>query len=407
MKTPNYKKTIFACYRAAITQGIIVNLMPLFFIIFQNSYNISFVMLGNLVLLNFVTQLSTDAVSIKFVEKIGYRAAAVLAHGLATVGLALLGILPLICPVIPALVISTVIFSIGGGFIEVVASPIVESVPGDEKEKAMSILHSFYCWGVVGVILITTALLRIIGHSRWMILPILWAILPAYNTIAFLKVPIIPPPASDERTPLKELFSSKVFILILVLMLCSGASELCISQWASLFSEKALGISKTLGDILGPCFFAIAMGIGRLLYGIYGQKIDLLKAQILCSILCIISYIMCCVTSSSIISFIGIALCGFSVSIMWPGMISYAASIFKSGGAALFALLALSGDIGCSLGPWVVGAVSELVISLGEISALKIGVFAGMIFPIVMLLGVLYLKRKKNVEKEGSGEVEF
>lgn len=391
---PNYKKTLFACYRGYITQAVVVNLMPLFFVIFQDHYNISFVMLGNLILLNFVTQLLTDAASIKFVGKLGYRKTALAAHALAAIGFLLLGTLHFLIPLLPALFISTVVFAIGGGLLEVVVSPVVESIPGEAKEQAMSILHSFYCWGVILVVLVTTVFLRFFGNESWMIVSVLWAILPIYNFIAFLKVPILPPLEEEKSLPLKTLFKSRIFVVILLMMTCGGAAELGMAQWASLFTEKALGIPKTIGDVLGPCFFAAMMGIGRMIYGIFGHKIRLLRVIVLSSVLCIASYFIAALSDSPIISLIGCAFCGFSVSLMWPGMLSCAAAIFKSGGAAMFCTMALFGDIGCSVGPWLVGLVSEINASLGEIQALRTGMASGAIFPFILLLGSIYLIKK-------------
>ena len=391
-----YKKTLHACYRGYITQAIVVNLAPLFFIIFQDSYNVSFVTLGSIVLLNFVTQFTTDLVSIKFVEKVGYRVAAVMAHILSAVGLLLLGIMPHFLPIVPALVIATLFYSVGGGLLEVLVSPIVDSLPGEAKESSMSLLHSFYCWGQVLVILLTTCLLFFIGNLNWYIIPILWAILPLYNLLTFLKVPIIPPLSSDERMPLKKLLSSKMFLVVLLLMMCAGASELALAQWASLFTEKALGVSKTIGDILGPCLFGVTMGIGRTVYGVYGHKIRLMRVLIISSGLCVCSYLLSALSQNPIFSFIGCSLCGLSVSLMWPGMLSFAAERIQTGGTAMFGIMAVGGDLGCSVGPWVVGVVSEMNIRMGEAQALRSGILAAVIFPIVMLLGTLVLQKKRK-----------
>ena len=391
-----YKKTIHACYRGYITQAIIVNLSPLFFVIFQDDYNISFAALGSIVLLNFITQMLTDIAAIRFVEKVGYRVAAVTAHALATVGLLMLGLLPMVLPILPALVISTIIFSVGGGLLEVLVSPIVDSVPGEAKEASMSLLHSFYCWGQVMVVLVTTFLLFIIGNVNWCIIPMLWAILPLYNLIAFLKVPIIPPLSEHERMPIKKLLKSKIFLIALLMMLCAGASELAIAQWASLFTEKALGVSKTAGDCLGPCFFAVTMGIGRTLYGVYGHKVKLIKVMIFSSVLCVVSYVMTALSQNSVISLAGCAICGIAVSLMWPGMLSVVAAKYKSGGAAMFGIMAIFGDIGCSVGPWLVGIVSQMCSGFGSELALRYGVLAATIFPVIMILGLIRFKRLKE-----------
>jgi len=388
-----YKKTIYACYRGYITQAIIVNLSPLFFVIFQDNYNVSFVTLGSIVLLNFITQMLTDIAAIKFVEKVGYRVAAVTAHALASAGLLMLGFLPMIMPIIPALVISTVIFAVGGGLLEVLVSPIVDSVPGEAKESSMSLLHAFYCWGQVMVVLVTTLLLFLIGNKNWSIIPMMWAILPIYNLITFLKVPIIPPLSENERMPIKKLLKSKIFLIALLMMLCAGASELAIAQWASLFTEKALGVSKTAGDVLGPCFFGIMMGVGRTIYGVYGQKVRLLRVMILSAILCVISYIAASVSQNAAVSLVGCALCGLAVSLMWPGMLSMVAAKYTSGGAAMFGIMAIFGDVGCSVGPWLVGVVSQMCSGLGAESALRYGILAATIFPVIMILGLLRFNR--------------
>ncbi len=384
-KSPNYKSTLYACYLGYITQALIVNLPPLLFVVFKDKFGLSFTMLGSLVVVIFITQLVVDALAIKFVDKIGHRVCAVAAHVFAAAGMITFAVLPELLPYpYIGLIISCFLFSIGGGLIEVLVSPIVESLPSEAKASSMSLLHSFYSWGQVLVIILSTFALLIVGHNLWFILPLLWAILPIVTLIKFTKVPLIPPQEDEKRIPLKKLLTSKIFLIALLLMVCSGAAEQAMGQWASIFAEKGLEISKTLGDLLGPCLFAIMMGIIRTLYGIRGQNINIQKTLIISSCLCIVSFIITALVPVPAISLIGCSLCGLSVSLMWPGMLSLTAAGYPSGGVAMFALLALGGDMGCSIGPWVTGFVADQ-------TNLNTGLLTGLIFPAVMLIGLLIL----------------
>lgn len=399
---PNFKKTIFACYRGYITQGIVNNLSPLLFVIFQNRFNISYMLISALILCNFVTQVITDILAVRYVDRMGMRRAAVLAHTLSFTGLALLGILPNLLPApYIGLVIATIINGIGGGLIEVIISPIVESCPGDAKASAMSLLHSFYCWGQVGVVLITTLLLRIIGEDLWYIIPLLWSILPFYNLFSFLKVPLMPAIPENEKTPLKTLFASKIFLVAMLLMLCAGASELAMCQWSSLFAERALGVTKVIGDLMGPCLFAVLMGIGRTIFGIFGEKINLARALMLSAGLCVLCYIGAALFEAPILALLSCALCGLSVSLMWPGTFSLISAAYPKGGTAMFGVLAILGDIGCSVGPSLIGTVSTAVSSrAGLVSGmnpeqlgLKTGMLFSVIFPLLIIIGVALIDR--------------
>jgi Major Facilitator Superfamily. len=406
----NFKKTIRSCYLGYITQAILVNLAPIFFVIFQEDFGLTLTQIGQLALVNFVTQIATDFVAIKFVDKIGYRKSALVAHLFAAAGLILMSVLPFVMGeyAYGGLIISVMVYAVGGGLIEVIISPIVDAVPGDAKEAAMSLLHSFYCWGQVVVVLLTTVVIKIIGGDLWYILPILWALIPIFNFFNFIRVPLPEMVSAHDSMHLKELFSSKVFVLALVMMVCSGASELAMSQWASFFAEVGLGVPKLLGDILGPCLFAVCMGIGRVVYGFKGDKIDLRKALIACSIFATICYMVTVFVSNPIISLFGCAFCGFGASLMWPGMLSLTAKRCPTGGTALFAILALAGDAGCSIGPWLCGVVSDAVISSAkgaemaqnmglklEQVGLKAGLLATSVFPLVMMIGVFIMKEKK------------
>jgi MFS family permease len=343
-------------------------------------------MLGSLVMLIFITQLIVDALAIKFVDKIGYRVSAVAAHLFAAVGMVSLAFLPRLMPQpYVGLIISFLLFSIGGGLIEVLVSPIVDSLPGEAKASSMSLLHSFYSWGQVFVIILSTAALLIVGHDLWFLLPLLWSILPIITMFKFTRVPLVPPKEESERTPLKTLVTSRIFLLALLLMVCSGAAEQAMAQWASLFGEKGLGISKALGDLFGPCLFAAMMGIARTLYGIKGQKIDIRKTLAVCCFACILSFAITALVPIPAISLLGCSLCGLAVSLMWPGMLSLTAAGYPAGGTAMFAMLALGGDLGCSVGPWLTGIVADS-------SGLNIGLLTGMIFPAVMLVGLFILK---------------
>lgn len=401
-----YKHTLYACYLGYISQAIVVNLAPILFVIFQDKFHISYEMIGRLIVLNFGVQLLTDAVAVKYADRIGIRFAAVGGHTAITVGLILMGILPQLLPSpYTGLVISVIIFAFGGGLIEVLISPTVDSLPGEAKDSAMSLLHSFYAWGQVAVVLLSTVYIKFFGAERWYILPILWAAIPLFNLFFFTRVPLVPTVPEHERVPLKQLFSSKVFLLALLLMLAAGASEQAIAQWASLFAEKGLHVPKLVGDLLGPCSFAAFLGLGRVIYGIWGEKIDLKKTLIGSSMLCIACYLVTVFVPVPLISLLGCALSGFSVSIMWPGMLRMSSKSFPKGGTAMFALLAILGDIGASLGPWVAGAVSDAaqtstqLLQLGassglsaEQTGLKTGILAAILFPIIMLAGISFFK---------------
>lgn len=388
-----YNKTIVACFTGYIVQAIINNFIPLLFLTFQRTYNIELSQITLLVTFNFAVQLLIDVISVTFVDRIGYRASMILAHVFSALGLILLTILPQ-CFSKPfiGILISVMIYAIGGGLLEVLVSPVVEACPSDNKEKAMSMLHSFYCWGHVGVVLISTIFFRIFGIDNWRILAIIWALVPIVNAFTFAKVPIASLIDEGEKSmSIKELLKTKIFWVLLIMMISSGASEQAVSQWASTFAEKGLGIAKTLGDLLGPMSFAILMGLSRAFYGKFGDRINLDKFMMGSCILCIISYLGISFIPSPILSLVFCAICGLSVGIMWPGSFSKAAASLKKGGTAMFALLALGGDIGCSGGPTLVGLVSG---ALND--NLKLGILCGVVFPVLLLLGIIILRRTKK-----------
>lgn len=381
-----YNKTITACFVGYIVQAVVNNFTPLLFLFFQRNYHIPLSQITLLVTFNFGIQLLVDILSVGFVDKIGYRASMILAHVFSALGLMLLTVLPEILPVpFAGILIAVMIYAVGGGLLEVLVSPVVEACPSDNKEKAMSLLHSFYCWGHAGVVLISTLFFYVAGIEHWKILAVVWALIPIGNALAFTKVPIASLMEEGETGfTLKELFRIKVFWVLFIMMICAGASEQAVSQWASTFAEKGLGISKTAGDLAGPMAFAVLMGASRLFYGKYGDRIDLDRFMIYSSCLCILSYLGISLLPVPQFSLIACAVCGLSVGIMWPGTFSKASAAVPRGGTAMFALLALGGDVGCSGGPTLIGLVSG---AMGD--NLKMGVLAGIIFPVLLLTGIV------------------
>lgn len=388
-----YNKTITACFIGYIVQAIVNNFVPLLFLTFERLYRIPLTQITLLVTINFGIQLLVDLLSIRFIDKIGYRASMVIAHVFSAVGLILLTILPeVISPPFIGIVAAVVIYAIGGGLLEVLVSPIVESCPSDNKEKAMSMLHSFYCWGHVGVVAISTLFFYLFGISNWKVLAIIWAIIPLCNAGVFTRIPIATLlPEGESGLRMKDLFGLKLFWILFIMMVCAGASEQSVSQWASTFAEHGLGITKAVGDLAGPMTFAIMMGISRAFYGKYGDRIDLDRFMIFSSMLCILSYLGISLIPIPAASLIACAVCGLSVGIMWPGTFSKASAALSKGGTAMFALLALGGDVGCSGGPTLVGMVSS-----SQNDNLKMGILIASIFPILLLLGILICKKMKN-----------
>lgn len=392
-----YRKTLIACYLSFVTQAICANFLPLLFMVFHKSYNISF---SNLALISttfFLAQLVIDFVCAKVVDKIGYRPCIVISEITCGLGLSLLAILPEIMPTpFIGILICVVIYAIGSGLIEVLASPIIEACPFENKESMMSLLHSFYCWGFVGVILISTLFFTLFGLQNWKILAILWSLIPFYNIYNFMTCPIENLVEEGKSMTMKELFQTKLFWIFIVLMVCAGSSEIAMAQWASAFAESALHVSKTIGDLAGPCGFAICMGISRTLYGKYGEKVDLSNFMIASGILCLSCYLVAGLANIPIMGLIGCAVCGFSVGIMWPGSISISSKVMPMGGTAMFALLALAGDLGGAIGPAIIGTVSQ-----NAHNNLQAGILAGIGFPIGLVVCVLivqkYYRKMKNV----------
>ena len=392
---PNYQKTIYACFVGYIVQAIVNNFVPLLFLTFESTYGIPLSQITILITFNFGIQLLVDLLSAGFVDKIGYRASILLAHILSATGLLGLAVLPELLPSAYAgLLISVMIYALGGGLLEVLVSPIMESCPTDNKEQAMSLLHSFYCWGHVGVVLLSTLFFRIFGIANWKILTCIWIIIPIVNAYIFAKAPIAPLVDEGETgMSMRDLCRNRVFWLLMLMMLCAGASEQSVSQWASTFAERGLGVSKTLGDLAGPMTFAVLMGSARAFYGKFGDRIDLDSFMIGSGILCILSYLMVSLSPSPALSLVGCGICGLSVGIMWPGSFSKAAASIRNGGTALFALLALAGDLGCSSGPTLVGYISSIASD-----DLKMGILAAVIFPVLLVTGILVLRKPKVEE---------
>ena len=390
----SYDCTMRACFTGYIVQAIVNNFVPLLFLTFQRTYHIPLQQITLLVTFNFGIQLLTDLLSVAFVDQMGYRAAMVLAHILSALGLICLTILPeWMSHPFAGILISVIIYAVGGGLLEVLVSPVVEACPSSHKEKAMSMLHSFYCWGHVGVVLFSSIFFKLAGIENWKLLAVLWAVIPILNALVFTRVPIAPVlPEGEEGMTIGTLFQNRTFWLLFVMMICAGASEQSVSQWASLFAEKGLGISKTAGDLAGPMAFAVLMGASRAFYGNYGEKINLDRFMAVSSVLCILSYLCLVFMPVPVLSLAGCALCGLSVGIMWPGTFSRASKALPAGGTALFALLALGGDIGCSGGPTLVGMVSGMC--KGN---LKIGILAALIFPVLLLTGAKFETKKDKI----------
>lgn len=390
----NYRKTKTACYLGFITQAIAANFAPLLFLKFHNDYDIS---LGNIALIStffFFTQLLVDLFCAKYVDRIGYRVSIVASEVFSAIGLVGLAFLPDLLPSpFVGIIISVIVYAIGSGLIEVLCSPIVEACPFENKEATMSLLHSFYCWGSVGTILVSTAFFAVFGMESWRWLAVLLALVPAINIVNFATCPIEHLVDEGKGLAIKELFKIPLFWIAIVLMICSGASELSMSQWASAYAEAALGFTKTLGDLVGPCLFAVSMGICRVFYGKYGDRINLSKFMIGSGALCVFCYILASVSEYPAVGLAGCILCGFSVGIMWPGTISISSGAFPLGGTAMFALLAMAGDLGGSIGPAIVGRVAQ--VCDGNIQR---GMTVGLVFPVIMLVG-LFAFGKLNKKK--------
>lgn len=388
----NYQKTLRACYLGYVTQAICANFAPLLFLTFQRTYNISLGEIACIPSIFFLTQLLIDLAASEFVDRIGYRTCVIVSHIFSAMGLGMLAFLPDVLPVpFLGILISVMVYAVSSGLIEVLISPIVEACPFENKESRMSLLHSFYCWGMVAVVLVSTLFFALFGLENWRILTLLWALVPFCNIFNFLNCPIERLVENGNGMGVRKLLRLPIFWILILLMACSGAAESAMAQWASAFAEAAIGVPKTIGDLAGPCLFAVFMGISRVLCARMSQKVDIRELMLVCGILCIGCYLLASLAASPVLGVSGCALCGFSVGIMWPGTISISARACSAGGTAMFAFLALAGDLGGVIGPMSVGFVSNLANN-----DLKKGLLVAAVFPVLFVLGLNVLKRKND-----------
>ena len=386
----NYQKTLLACYLGFITQAITANLAPLLFLKFHKDYGIP---LGRIALISgtfYAAQLIVDILCARFADRVGYRRCAVAAELCSAAGLIGLAFLPESLPdPFTGILISVITYAVGSALIEVLGSPIVEACPFAHKEAAMSLLHSFYCWGSVGVILLSTLFFAAFGTGSWNALACIWAIIPLYNIYNFAVCPIEYLIDGSQGMGARRLLRLPLFWIAVLLMICAGASELAMAQWASAYAESALGLSKAVGDLAGPCLFAAAMGVSRTIYGKYGSRLDLMKFMLGSGFLCLLCYLAAALSNAPAAGLAGCMLCGFSVGIMWPGAISICSKRIPAGGTAMFALLAMAGDLGGTLGPSLVGGITQ-----SANDDLRWGMLGGCIFPFVLIICLFVLRRK-------------
>lgn len=381
-----------------IIQALIINFPPILFLHFSTTYGIPLSKITFLVIINFACQFCLDMLSAIFAKHLSYKVMIVASNILAALGLASYAFLPEILPnAYLGLVIATLISAMGSGLIEVIANPIMQSCPKPKKNFSMGFLHSFYCWGALGVVLISTLLLLWTGMGSWKLLALLWALIPAVNTVIFLVSPMNQPSAElEETSSLSKLVKTKMFWLFIFIMILGGACEQAMAQWASAFAETVLTeinivpeSAKLFGDLLGPCFFALTMALSRMIYPKVCEKYDLRRVMILSSILCAICYAVAAITQNPFVSLIGCGVCGFSVGIMWPGTLDLAGKTCTFVGTALFAMLSLAGDLGCLTGPALIGFTADI---LG--GNLKAGMTAAILLPSLLTVILLLFKAK-------------
>lgn len=393
----NYRATVLAACFGYVVQSVVVNYTPLLFLTFRESFGISFSRLTLLVTVNFLVQLVTDFLSAKLVRVFGFRKCLVAAHVFAAAGLALLSFLPALINPFAAILLSTCVFAVGGGLLEVLVSPLCEACPVKNKTALMSFLHSFYCWGVVLCASLSTVFFVFAGTDGWQLLTLFWAAIPLLNGILFCLVPIYENEKEEREAPsVCELLRRRELWMMLLLMLAAGAAELSVGQWASALTESALGVSKTMGDLIGVCGFAVMMGIARTLYATrLSLRIPIERAMVLCAALCTAGYLLVALSPDALVALIGCAVCGFGVGIFWPSTYSFASRRIH-GGTTMFSLLALAGDLGCSVGPTVVGTAADLF--GGD---LRRGILLAAVFPVILLFGYILfsLSDKKKQRK--------
>lgn len=388
-----YIFTKLACYIGYIVQAVVNNFLPILFIALQDVYGLGYEKLARLIVVNFVTQMIVDFITPKIVGVIGYRKTAILCQGSAALGLAMLGVLPRIMgDTYLAIILSIIVYAFGSGLMEVIMSPMIEMLPTKDKSGNMSLLHSFYCWGQAFTIIVTTFLVAVFGYKGWSNIPLVWAVLPFLNMFSFFIVPIVEPENGSKKMSFKELIRSRKFRLYMVMMLCAGACEIAMAEWASMFAQQALGVSKVIGDLAGPCAFAVFMGAGRIWYAAVSHKVSFRKTLIILSACCFVCYAVVALCSIPMVSLVFCALCGFTVSISWPGIYSAGAEDFPEGGSVMYSTLAMCGDTGCCLGPWVLGIVAD-------VCGLHIGFGAASVFPIIMIIATVILSKNKDCIK--------
>ncbi len=385
-----YRKTKVACYIGYVVQAIINNYLPILFIIFEKNYSLSYEKLGRIIFINFFVQIFADLLTPLIAKRIGYKGTAVLCHAITAMGFCLLSILPKIMDnTYLAILISVSLCAVGSGIIEVVISPIVELLPTENKGANMAFLHSFYCWGQAFTVIVTTALVYLFGYMNWQYVPLVWAVVPLLNMLFFERVKVIEPDKNEKVPTAREMLLTREFFCFVIFMVCAGASEIAMADWTSFFAQTRLGVSKVVGDLLGPCAFAIFMGTGRIVYGAFSGKYSARKVLILNNLLCLLCYVGVALFENPVFSLVACALCGFSVSLSWPSTLSLAAARFKNGGTVMFSLFALSGDFGCSTGPWLLGFIAD---NFG----FKWGFLACAVFPLIFILAALFLIKEKD-----------
>jgi len=386
----NYNFTKISCYTGIFVQAIVNNFLPLIFIILNKNYGLSYEELGRIIFINFLIQIFADFSATKICDLLGFRITSFLGQFLAAVGLTMLSVLPnIMSNTYMAIILSVLVYGFGSGLMEVILSPIIEYLPLKNKGAEMSLLHSFYCWGQALTVLVSTLLIGVFSYDNWQYIPLIWASIPFINSFVFLVVPIVSPEKSTKKTPISALFKDKTFIYFMVFMFCAGSSEIAMAQWASLFAQKSLGISKVAGDILGPCAFAIFMGLGRIILGGKRIKLSIRKIFIYNNILCTACYLAVAFFDIPVVALIACAACGFSVSLSWPGTYSMAGAKFLSAGTVMYSILALCGDLGCSTGPWILGIVADII-------GLNWGFAACALFPIIMVITAVFFVKEKD-----------